>query len=239
MNARLPLSAFALLAACASTPGVPVAPEAPATTELFYVRLENGLSTAGLSEDKLLQWSGEHRGNLRRLAEEGLGLAAGPVQDPSGLLAGISIVRGANPPEVRAYYARDPFVQRDHLRVVPQPLWPVFGTFGEPGDPGAFDELVLLWARPVGSAAADGGRAWVTWLAERTEWRTHLCFAGALGEQREGVLAVFAAEVDGARLAWDELQAQLNERSDTPVGLESFAMPLWHPAGVFDVVLAN
>ncbi|MHC4375782.1 MAG: YciI family protein [Planctomycetota bacterium] len=236
MIARLPLCAFALLAACATAPE---APQAPATTELFYVRLENGLSTEGVPEDKLLQWSGEHRGNLRRLGEQGLGLAAGPVQDPSGSLAGISIVRGASPSEVRAYYAGDPFVQRDHLRVVPQPLWPVIGDFGEPGEPGAFDELVLLWARPTGRATADGGWDWATWLAERPEWRAHLCFAGALGEQREGVLAVFAAEVDGERLAWDDLQAQLNERSDTPVGLESFAMPLWHPDGAFDVAPSN
>lgn len=236
MKSRFLLCAFALLGACTTPAG---APEAPSTTDLYFVRLENGLSTEGVSEDKLIRWSGEHRGNLRRLGEAGLGLAAGPVQDPAGLMAGISIVRGAGPTEVRAYYAEDPFVERDHLRVVPQPLWPVVGEFGAPGDPGAFDELVLLWARPAGEALDDGGWDWATWLASRAEWRAHLCFAGALGEHREGALAVFVAEANGVRRSADELQVELNERSDSPVVLESIAMPLWHPDGAFDVATAN
>lgn len=224
---------FALLGACAAPAEGPAG--VPGTTELYLVRLENGATTEGVPEERLVRWSQEHRGNLRRLSEAGLGLAAGPVQDPAGVLSGISIVTGADAGEVRGYYAEDPYVQRDHLRVVPQPLWPRVGEFGAPGQAGAFDELVLLWARPAGEPESDGGWRWAEWLAQRPEWRAHLCFAAGLGEQREGAVAIFAAEVDGERLEALELQAQLLERSDTPVGLEAFAMPLWHPDGVFDV----
>lgn len=229
-----------LLALCATACAAPTESlDSIGEPDLFLVRLERGLTTEGVPQDQLVEWSGEHRGNLRSLQERGLGLAAGPVQDAEGVLDGISIVRGTSASVVRDYYAEDPFVERGHLRTVPQPLWPFAGEFGEPGEPGSFDELVLLWARPQGDGEPDGGWRWAEWLVGRSEWQSRLCFAGALGEQREGVLAIFFAEVDGERLEATDLQAQLLEHSDIPVSLEAFAMPLWHPGGVFNAHAAR
>jgi uncharacterized protein YciI len=151
-----------VLAASAAGNGNPVPPGAPAMANYQFGILRRGPAWTPVRTPVTDSIQAGHMANIRRMSEEGLLVAAGPLLD-GGNLRGVFVFRDDSLVRLRALVARDPAVQSGRLVLDLYP-WVAPAGIGEPykrmaAKPGHRDSMVryplaILRAGPRAAEAA-------------------------------------------------------------------------------------
>ncbi|MCW5938878.1 MAG: hypothetical protein KF884_04960 [Fimbriimonadaceae bacterium] len=141
-----------------------LAPRAePKTFLMFFVKGEGQRPSQEAMEAAMKT----HLGNMGEQAKAGFLFAAGPVQDPTGVRRGITVVRAEDRASIPALFTGDDFVKMDLLKIEAAP-WEVDLKRFTPGvDPSKITEhrLVLWRSGPESSGSAPEDRQpWLNML---------------------------------------------------------------------------
>ncbi len=108
------------------------------TKQLYWVFLNSGAKrnevVKTLSKEALEKMQSDHVGNLGRLAEKGILLAAGPLGG-SGITRGIVVLTLDTPEQIKEAFIPDPFVQNGILEVQTFPLITAHNEIHKPDMP--------------------------------------------------------------------------------------------------------
>jgi uncharacterized protein YciI len=114
----------------------------------FWIFLTTGKPTTGVPTEEIRAKQASHIANFRRLAELKLLLAAGPMDDPAGVLRGIVVLSGNDPLQLAEYFVPDPYVSEGFMKTEVNPVEEMDGAFALPVDPAGMEELrIAVWDR--------------------------------------------------------------------------------------------
>lgn len=94
------------------------------TNKIWLMFFVKGKVEAPQEKDKVQKMMSGHLSNFESLANGGKLVAAGPINDPTGKLRGITVLEAKSLEEIKGYFKNDPFIKAGVMTVEAEP-WSV------------------------------------------------------------------------------------------------------------------
>ena len=127
-------------------------PEAGAKSR-YWIFLVTGKSAAGVAKEEIAAKQKAHIDNFKRLAEQKVLFAAGPMADPEKTKRGIILMEAEDVKRIPDFFMVDPYVKEGFMKIDANKITKMVGETKINLTEQGMDELrIAIWDRATGSA---------------------------------------------------------------------------------------